>query len=288
VIPAQGDDPTTGGLESAGSPAPAAYDPAAYWPERLAEDDSLDSVGWRGLGRSYNRWLYRRRTAVFRHVARHYRFAQHPPAVLELGPGSGFYVDLWKKLGVRELTGIDVAPPAIARLRRRFPQYQFLSGDIGRPMALPPHAFDVVTAFDVLFHITEEAAFEQALATIARALRPDGLALITDLFPWSQEIRLPHQVSRTAGRYHEALAAHGLRLERRWPVFVLMHPWSEPRSSAAQHSMRIWWGLVARAAGHIPGAGWPLGATLYAADSLLAPFAGDGPSTQLWAIRSSA
>jgi SAM-dependent methyltransferase len=263
----------------------AEYDPATYWSKRLAAGEGLESVGWQGLGRSFNTWLYRRRAAVFRQVARAYRFDRRPPAVLELGPGNGFYVDLWSKIGVRELTGIDIAPPAVALLRRRFPAYQFLSGDVGRPIALPPHAFDVVTAFDVLFHLTGEAAFDQALSTIARALRPGGIVLITDLFPESSEIRLPHHVSRSEGRYREALAAVGLELERRRPVFVLMHPWAEPRTSASRRAAHLWWSFVERVAGHIPGAGAPLGATLYATDTILAPFVGAGPSTQLWALR---
>lgn len=266
-------------------PAPDAFDPAAYWSERMARQEGPESSGWKGLGRPFNDWLYKRRAAVFNGVVRAHGLDRRPPSVLDLGPGNGFYVDLWARLNVRELTGIDIAPPAVARLRRRYPAYQFLSGDIGRPMALPPHAFDVVTAFDVLFHLTEESAFEQALASIARALRPDGIVLITDLFPESHEIRLPHHVSRTAGRYQEALASVGLRIERRRPIFVLMHPWTEPQTPAGRRAARLWWGTVERLAGHVPGAGAPLGAALYAADTLLAPLAGSGPSTQLWVLR---
>lgn len=276
------------GHDPAPNPSPSThteYDPAAYWSKRLGDSEGLEAVGWQGLGRSFNGWLYRRRAAVFRQVARAYGFDRHPPAVLELGPGTGFYVDLWSQMSVRELTGIDIAPPAVARLRKRFPAYQFLSGDIGRPMALPPHAFDVVTAFDLLFHLTDESAFDQALASIVRALRPGGIVLITDLFPETKEIRLPHHYARTAGRYREALSAVGLDLDQRRPVFVLMHPWSEPRSDASRRAARAWWSIVERVAGHIPGAGAPLGAALYAADSILAPFVGPGPSTQLWALR---
>jgi SAM-dependent methyltransferase len=262
-----------------------AFDTAAYWSARMAHREDPESAGWKGLGHAFNDWLYRRRAAVFNQVVHMYGLDRRAPSVLDLGPGNGFYVDLWARLNVRELTGIDIAPPAVARLRRRYPAYQFLSGDIGRPMALPPHAFDVVTAFDVLFHLTEESAFDQALASIARALRPDGIVLITDLFPESYEIRLPHHVSRTAGRYREALAAVGLRIERRRPVFVLMHPWTEPRTPTGRRAARLWWGMVERLAGHVPGAGAPLGAALYAADTLLAPFAGPGPSTQLWVLR---
>ena len=273
-------------LSPAPDGAPATdYDPATYWSARLAGRADLEAVGWQGLGTAYNRWLYRRRAALFAEVAEHFGWTQKPPAVLELGPGTGFYVDLWAQLGVRRLTGIDIAPPAVARLRERFPTYQFLSADVGQPLALPPHAFDVVTAFDLLFHITDDAAFSQALSTISRALRPDGVALITDLFPRSHEVRRAHQVSRTEGRYRTALAAQGLRIERRWPVFVLMHPWADPRSAMARRASRAWWRFVEGVAGHVPGGGATLGALLYAADSVATRFITPGPSTQLWALR---
>lgn len=263
----------------------APYDPEAYWSERLAGDAGLEDAGWRGLGAAYNAWLYRRRAAVFRQVVRHYGWGRRPPSVLELGPGTGFYVDLWRRIGVRDLTGIEIAAPAVTRLRERFPGYHFLSGDIGRPISLPPHSFDVVTAFDVLFHITDDAAFRQAIATIARALRPGGVALITDLFPATTPVRLAHHASRTAWQYREALTAQGLTVDHEWPVFVLMHPWAEPRPGVARMAARLWWGIVQRAAGHLPGAGGPLGAGLFALDSLLARVVRTGPSTRLWAIR---
>lgn len=267
-------------------PTSETYEPAAYWSERLAGNVDIEAVGWRGLGSAYNHWLYRRRARVFDQVGRHYGFARRPPSVLELGPGSGFYVERWARLGVRDLTGIDIALPAVAHLRERFPTYQFLTGDIGRPFALPPRAFDMVTAFDVLFHVADAAAWEQALATMRQALRPGGLALITDLFPATRAIALPHQVSRTEGAYRAVLARHGLRLERRWPVFVLMHPWAEPRSGVARRLAPAWWALVQRAAGHLPGAGTALGAVLFAVDAALSRIVRDGgPSTELWAIR---
>jgi hypothetical protein len=128
----------------------------------------------------------------------------------------------------------------------------------------------------------------QALATIARALRPGGRALITDLFPATRTIALPHHVSRTAARYEEVLRSVGLRVAARRPVFVVMHPWSEPRSAPARVGAHLWWAMVERLAGHVPGAGGPLGAALYAADSVLAPLVGRGPSTQLWVLRSAA
>jgi len=267
---------------------PPAYDPSSYWSARLAADTGLEGVGWLGLGRAFNHWLYRQRARVFGRIARHYGFLNRPPQVLELGPGSGFYVVLWSRLGVRQLTGVEIAAPAVVRLRRRFPRFTFLEGDITGDLPLPRAAFDVVTAFDVLFHVTDSAAFDRVLATIARALRPGGIALISDLFPDGEPLVLPHQVSRTRTTYLAALAAHGLVVERRWPVFVLMHPWAGTRSPAIRRAARGWWALVELLAGHIPGGGALLGPVLYAADGVLTARRSDGPSTEVWAVRKAA
>ena len=275
---------SSGGAQGTAPP----YDAATYWAARLDGAGGLEAVGWLGLGEAYNRWLYRRRADVFGEMAHFYGWDRRPPSVLELGPGTGFYVRLWFRLGVHDLTGIDIAAPAVARLRRRFPAYQFLTGDIGRPLAVPSAAFDVVTAFDVLFHIVDEAAFDRALANIARALRPGGVALISDLFPRSSAIRLPHQVSRTEATYSVRLAAHGLAVEQRRPVFVLLHPWAPTGNPMVNAAARLWWWLVTRLAGHVPSAGGPLGALLYAADRVLAGLVGPGPSTQVWAVRRCA
>lgn len=261
------------------------YDPSVYWSNRLAEDGGLEAVGWQGLGAAYNGWLYRQRRRVFLRALGDAGQRQPAPRVLELAPGNGFYVALWRRLGVRELSAVEIAAPAVERLRQRFPSYQFLTGDIGTRLALPTGSFDVVTALDVLFHITDDAAFDQAIANIARALRPGGVALISDLFPEETPVERPHQRSRSAAVYRERLTAHGLRLERRRPVFVLMHPWAAPRSQRAERIARAWWWLVERTAGHLPGGGAVLGALLAMADALLTRLVKNGPSTQLWTVR---
>lgn len=260
------------------------YDAAAYWTARLAHDATPEGVGWSGLGAPFNRWLYRQRGRVFDRVSRAYRFDQAPPRVLEIGPGHGFYVARWRRLGVRDLLGIDIAVPAVQRLRTRFPRYRFEVGEIGGAVQ-PPLAFDVVTAFDVLFHITDDAAWQRAITQVATAVRPGGLALISDLFPHAGPVTLPHQASRTAQTYRRSLLGAGLVLESRWPVFVLMHPWADVRSRPVQAVGQAWWSLVERVAGHAPGGGEVLGLLLYVADGLLTRLLRDGPTMELWVVR---
>src|SRR5262245_1706679 len=78
-----------------------------------------------------------------------------PARVLDVGAGTGFYVDRWlaRKASV---TGVDLTEVSVRNLRERFPAARFIQADIGAPLG-PPLAdeigtFDVVSAFDVLFH----------------------------------------------------------------------------------------------------------------------------------------
>lgn len=272
-------------------PTAATYDPAAYWSARLAGGSAAEGAGWRGLGRAFNRHLYRQRRRVYLRTIRDLGLVRPETRVLEIGPGTGFSVALWRRLGIRDLTGLDIAPPAVIRLARRFPGYGFIAGDIGGeldPLGPSVAGFDVVTAFDVLFHITDDAAFDRALTRIAAAVRPGGIIMITDLFPESEPVTIAHQRSRTAAHYRDRLAAHGLQLEQRHPVFILLHPWSGARSPRVRRAGRIWWGLVERLAGHVPGAGGPLGAALAAADGVLTRLLPTTPSTELWVLRRAA
>src|SRR5688500_18643814 len=75
--------------------------------------------------------------------------------ILDVGSGTGFYVDRWLRLGAR-VTGLDLTEVAVRELGRSFPQARFVQGDIGaelEPLTLTPASFDAVSAFDVLFHI---------------------------------------------------------------------------------------------------------------------------------------
>ena len=81
------------------------------------------------MGRRYNEWMYRVRGRVFDAVvARHFLPGGRPsPApgaapfkVLDVGAGTGFYVDRWLALG-GSVTGVDLTDVAVDRLRERFP-----------------------------------------------------------------------------------------------------------------------------------------------------------------------
>src|ERR1039458_1341647 len=97
-----------------------AFDPNRYWEQRLTDAYTLGSVGWIGLGESFNRWMYAVRKRVFSRVARESIDDLSDMRVLDVGSGTGFYLNAWRELGVRDLSGSDLTSTAVTGLRTAF------------------------------------------------------------------------------------------------------------------------------------------------------------------------
>jgi SAM-dependent methyltransferase len=261
------------------------FDTERYWQDRLSADDTLQGVGFSTLGQSYNSWIYRMRRAVFLERVPQLGIDLPNADILEIGPGTGFYVDLWRKLGVRSITGVDIAPVVAERLSARFPQHTFFQADIGAADApLETGAFDVVTAFDVMYHIVDESIFEQAIANIARVLRPGGLFMVADHFLHREESNsriAAHYLNRTLARYEEVVAQHGLEIVERRPMFVLMNAPPDSRSKLR----RAWWLGVAGSASLAEPLGYAVGAALYPLERQLVRRRAESASTELMVCR---
>lgn len=95
--------------------------------------------------------------------------------VLDVGCGTGGNLAFLSRWG--EVTGLDLNPLALHFARRR--QIGQLVQASGLSLPYLNQTFDMVTAFDVLYHRWVEDDRE-ALAEIRRVLRPGGWLLITD------------------------------------------------------------------------------------------------------------
>jgi 2-polyprenyl-3-methyl-5-hydroxy-6-metoxy-1,4-benzoquinol methylase len=101
-----------------------------------------------------------------------------PAAILDAGAEDATFVywlaDLYPTATV---TALDIDVDAVAACRAALPsayagRVQF---EVGRFSSLKPEAFDLITAFDVLEHIEDDAA---AAIDLARALCPGGTLLV--------------------------------------------------------------------------------------------------------------
>ncbi len=257
-------------------------DPREYWEERLRSRFGLDGVGYAGLGRAYNEWLYRVRERVFLDTVRELAIDPGRATVLDIGSGTGFYVRLWRRLRARGVLGSDITETSVRALEQSFPETRFVRMDIGADVVpLTPGSFDVVSAFDVLFHIVDDARFERALLNIAGLLRPGGLFLYSDNFLHGPAVRAAHQVSRSLVDIERALHAAGLQPVRRRPVFVLMN---SPVDSTSR-LYRAGWALFERVLRRNQAFGALAGAVLFPVEILLLDLVCEGPSTEILVCR---
>ena len=123
--------------------------------------------------------------------------------ILDVGCGTGFYVGLWKnQIGVGHITGIDITNIAIENLKGKFPDAEFYRADVSSDadiaFLIGTKEFDVVSAFDVLFHIVDDNRYEKAIKNIHSMLKSNGIFVFSDNFIHGPTINLP---TRSAGLY---------------------------------------------------------------------------------------
>lgn len=262
------------------------FDPRTYWEQRLDADWDLSGVGLQRLGRRFNAWAYRVRREVFLDVVA----ADIPDVagarVLDVGSGTGFYVDRWREAGADEVVGVDLTDAAVTRLRRRYPTTTFVRADISAPLEESPDLrgapFDAVSAMDVMFHIVDDVAFARAVANIRTLLRPGGTFLWSDLFVHTAENRVEHRVSRTLGDVEGVLAANGFDVVRRTPMFVLMN---EPSDTRRAWTRSLWKVALGPASLAEPIGGF-LGWALYPLETRLVRTRSESPTTEIMVCRA--
>jgi 2-polyprenyl-3-methyl-5-hydroxy-6-metoxy-1,4-benzoquinol methylase len=259
------------------------FDPTEYWQKRLSARYSLGSTGWSSLGEAFNEWSYAVRRRVFTRVARDALLERECASVLDVGSGTGFYLDLWQRLGVSQITGSDLTSVAVERLAGHFPTTTIRKVDIGEAdVPLPAGAYDAISIIDVLYHIVDDERYAQALSNLSRLLKPNGTLLLSENLV-ARQSRSIHQVTRSRGWILSALAGAGLVVVHEYPIFFLMNTPVNSDSRLLHH----WWDLVARIVPRHEAIGWMVGATLFPIELGLTRLAADrrSPSTTLVVCR---
>ena len=252
-----------------------------FWERRLDADWTASGVGYQALGRPFNDWMYRVRREVFLREAARLDVDLSTARVLDIGSGTGFYIDLWQHAGAADITGCDLTEAAVLRLRSKFPGVRFVRADIAEATgALEPASFDVVSCMDVLFHITDDERYVRALETISHVLRPGGTFVLSENFLHRPEQRGAHQVNRTIEWIGDALSHTGFEVVRRVPMLVLMNAQVD-----APFPWRKLWGGALRAATLTRPTGWLAGAALYPIERRLTRRLTESPTTELMVCR---
>lgn len=198
------------------------YRPREFWDQRLSQQFDLRGTGETGLSLAYNRACYELRREVLDRALAARNFDPRGRRVLDVGCGTGFFTAYYLERGAI-VTGVDIAPTSIARLGERFPGTRFILADVAETRL--DASYDLVNAFDVLYHIVDDGRWEKAVAHLCDAVVPGGWLFLTDAFPRHERPahEAAHNRMRSLTRYQQVLRAHDVVPIRTYPTHVLLN-----------------------------------------------------------------
>lgn len=192
------------------------YEPRRYWSDRLEREFNPRGTGHISYSAGYNAWLYRaKRLALGRALK---EVGNRGPA-LDIGSGTGWVVAELLRRGM-VVEGSDIAPEAVSHLRRRFPDLTFFELELGAgSVPRGDGSYALITALDVLYHITDDEPWEAGIGEIARLLRPGGGVIVSDAFGDAELAPAPHVRLRSLRRWEVVAGRCGLRLKAMIPLY---------------------------------------------------------------------
>ncbi len=201
------------------------FDPASYWEQRLSNDIGLHRVGHLAYGKAFNRALYAIRRYVFgKVVKRHVHDIAHKD-ILDCGSGTGFYLNLWSRQSPHSISGLDFTEASVEFCARRFPSITMYHCDLTNAESMrviANESKDIISVFDVLFHITDDEKYHKALHELGRIIKHDGILFYSDNIPRSGTKRERHIVHRSKDEVLQTLDEAGFEVLEIVPMFYLM------------------------------------------------------------------
>jgi len=249
-----------------------------YWESRLTQQFTLQGVGYIGLSDAFNAWLYRVKRHAFHRAARDTGVDVTKAEVLDIGSGTGFLIDRWLEAGCENLTGVDLTQISVDSLTEKYPQCQFHQVDIGESAeALRGRQFDLISSFDVLYHIVDDASFERAISNISALLKPGGIFLISDNFLHRDTIHGDTQTNRSLEYMEKVFSGAGLEMISRRPQFFFLN---NPIDST-NPLLRFSWRVTAKLASMGNLTGFLVGALLYPLELFCISTLTESPTTEV-------
>jgi SAM-dependent methyltransferase len=236
---------------------PIKYRPEIYWEELLQQCFDLRSVGYPFLSKAFNACLYR---AMVNSVDRGLRRlglckkTLGESSILDVGSGTGFWIDFWLSKGAQQIFGIDLTSKSVSSLSQKYPQLKFEQRDIAAPIdSWTMDAFDVISAMSVLHHIPSQERWEQALVNLCCVLKPGGYMLIMDPILRYQWWGKPYSRSstgrpRTIAEHQSVLKGRGLSILVVIPTVAILANPIDTKRKVEFRMLEQWWNLFCRVA----------------------------------------
>ncbi|GHO82736.1 class I SAM-dependent methyltransferase [Dictyobacter formicarum] len=228
------------------------FNPQAYWEDRLRVHPDITGVGYLGLSpRFVEIQYYSRKLQVERALQRIGLTDLSNCSVLDVGSGTGIWLDFWHQHGAQHVTGLDFAQPSIHRLKREFPDDLIIQADLS-VIPLPLNVttrFDIISAFDVLLHIVDPDHLRRAIANLATHCTPGGWLIIFDPITCDRGY-VPsvsyaiHNKVRSLAEYSKILTEHGFAIETIQPATVFLNNPLEATSHLAFLAYKACWKIT--------------------------------------------
>jgi SAM-dependent methyltransferase len=261
------------------------YVPEIYWEERLTKKFTLSGAGYSSKSIAFNKWVYRARVRCLERALEKCGIEPLGKRILDIGCGTGFYIDFWQSKKPSFIAGIDITKKSVSELKRKYPQCRFEILDIGEKRLFDVEKFDLISVFDVLFHIVDEKRFENAIYNMKQCSHPGTCVLITDTLGKVSVSRANYVRIRSLTRYLELFNANRFEILGIFPQFFLLNPPSGIKNKYVRIFLHNLWRVFT-----LPSKskffGKLQGSLLYYIDVKFQEICSDGPATKLIVVRS--
>jgi SAM-dependent methyltransferase len=267
------------------------YRPQSYWDELLGDEFSERGVAYPHLARSFNQAMYDSLLSSTAGLLDGHGVGA-PRRVLDVGAGTGVWIDFWERRGAAEIVGVDITQVSVDTLRARYPSLRFERLDISDQELPELGRFDAISAMSVLLHITDETRFARALRNLAALLERGGaLVLIEPLVVhrwWGPPFdAVANSKARPLADWQATLQGAGLRLDALVPATCLLANAVDTRHRATSRLLWRYWDAVGIGVGRRERVGALAGRALLAVDRLAVRHVRPGPSAKLMLVRQA-
>jgi SAM-dependent methyltransferase len=155
------------------------YKPKTFWNELLSNSFDLRGVGHFRMSNEENLKMYEeKKKIIIAEMQKNHININGSTAVLEIGCGVGYWTEMFEEMGVKNYTGNDIAEISIKNLSTKFPEYEFIKGDISET-PLRESIYDLGFMIDVTQHITDDERFVKGLSNIWKSLKAGAYFIVT-------------------------------------------------------------------------------------------------------------
>jgi len=101
--------------------------------------------------------------------------------VLDIGSGSGHWIDFYKTIGVYKIVGIDVSISSVNYLKEKYSENVNVDIHHGKAYEILnelDEKYNLINAIGVMFHIVDDSEWINTINAIAKVLRKNGLFIV--------------------------------------------------------------------------------------------------------------